>query len=274
MLETESVDEIDDPGGSEALLANWAAISEPPEEKIDASAIGDFAIDDDSGPGAAFDLGALKKKLNKLDPRQLVRVLTVRKMKDRAGVVGTNGVGPLLHDILTTAPAARVILAGHSYGAKVVMSAVCSGAELPRQVYGALLLQPAISHLSFAADVDGRPGGYRSALARIQKPILSTFSANDDPLRNIFHHGLSRSEDLGEAKIAGNDDPPSQFAALGGYGPRNSGEVIIDILDFPNRYDLPDSIDLYGVRGTSRISGHSDISNEATYWALYCLVTS
>lgn len=274
MLETESPDEVEEPGGSEAMLVNWAAVSEEPEEAVDVTAIGDFAVEDDEGPGAAFDLGGIKKKLNKLDPRQLVRLLTVRQMKDRAGTVGTNGVGPLLQDILAAAPAARVIVAGHSYGAKVVMSAVCAGPDLPRQVYGALLLQPAISHLAFAEDVKGRPGGYRPALARVQKPILATFSANDQALRTFFHHGLSRDEDLAEAKIAGSDDPPSPFAALGGYGPRQSGEIIVDILDFPTRYDLPDTAELYGIRGTTRISGHGDISNEATYWALYCLVTS
>jgi transcriptional regulator with XRE-family HTH domain len=85
---------------------------------------------------------------------------------------------------------------------------------------------------------------------------------------------LARVGELAEAKIAGDDDePPTRFAALGGWGPRQATEQLIDILDAPARYDLANGPEIYGLRGTARISGHGDISNDATYWALYCLVT-
>lgn len=283
-------DEAGPEGGSEALLANWAAIT-PDAEDLDPNAVGDLQFDGAAGdivlegegevvPAAAgfgdiFDplknvANKLKKKLN---PRDLVRMLTVRKMKDRAGTVGTNGVGPLLQEMLAACDA-RITVIGHSYGAKVVLSAVCAG-TLSRPVDSALLLQPAISHLSFADNVDGKPGGYRPALARIDKPILSTFSKNDSALRKFFHHANGRAEDLAEAKIAGDEDePPTRFAALGGWGPRQAGEQLIEILDAPNRYELANGPEIYGLRGTARISGHSDISNDTTYWALYCLVMS
>lgn len=95
-------------------------------------------------------------------------------MKDRAGTVGARGVAPLLTDLLR-ASEARVHLLGHSFGGKVVLSALCVPSDLPRKVHAALLLQPAVSHLCFAERVPGtdRPGGYRAALQRVERPILS-----------------------------------------------------------------------------------------------------
>lgn len=86
--------------------------------------------------------------LSRLDPRNIIRTATVLKMKDRAGTVGATGVHALLSDVLA-ASNARVHALGHSYGAKVVLSAVCAG-TLPRRLHSMLLLQPALSHLAFA----------------------------------------------------------------------------------------------------------------------------
>src|SRR5690606_15613941 len=59
----------------------------------------------------------------KLDPRRIIRLLTVAIMKDRAGVVGHGGVGKVLQTLLDHS-AARIHLIGHSYGAKVMLSAL------------------------------------------------------------------------------------------------------------------------------------------------------
>jgi hypothetical protein len=220
--------------------------------------------------------------LKKLDPRQIVRVLTVRQMKDRAGTVGANGVGPLLRDLLAAQndkPAdarARVNLIGHSYGGKVVLSAISVGGDLPRRVHSVLLLQPAVSHLCFAEKVPGtdRSGGYRPALDRVERPIFSTFSDHDFPLTKVFHVALRRSEDLGEARIAAAGEPPSVYAALGGFGPRRSGEKLIDVMDVNQPYLIDEGTRIYGIRSTRTIMGHGDISNESTWWALYSLAAA
>ena len=212
----------------------------------------------------------------KLDPRQLYRVLTVRQMKDRAGKVGAYGVSQLLRRVLKVSNA-RVHLIGHSYGTKVMLSGLCYGADLPRQVSSALLLQPAISHLSFAESVPGtdHPGGYTDAPKRVMLPIMSTFTRRDGPLHKFFHLALRRKKDLGEKEIGGGDDAPSHYAAMGGYGPSEAGAEIIDIKLLPERYDFgKDAPEIYGLKAHETISGHGDISNESTWWALYNLVTS
>jgi hypothetical protein len=155
-----------------------------------------------------------------------------------------------------------------------MLSALAAGA-VPRRVHSLLLLQPAVSHLCFADQVPGttRTGGYRMVLDRVARPILSTFSAHDVPLTKIFHVALRRDADLGEAQIAAGE-PPSVYAALGGFGPRRSGEQLIDILDAPQPYDLGSGARIYGIRGTRTIAGHGAISNESTWWALYTLASS
>ncbi len=222
----------------------------------------------DDGPEAAgiFDT---------LDPRKVLRMATVRQMKDRAGQVGSRGAGELLRDILEHSTA-HVHLIGHSYGCRVVLSALCSQ-KPPRPVRSVLLLQPAISHLCFAADVEGtgKPGGYRDALdeAWAERPILATFTRHDFALRQIFHKVFWRDRDLAEFEIAA-DGPPSRWAALGGYGPGGcSGDCIsFEMLASGTPYNLktlgPD-IRVAGLDGADWIKGHGDISVAATWWALY-----
>lgn len=214
------------------------------------------------------------------DPRLIIRGLTVYQMKDRAGTVGAHGVGPLLREILTTCDA-HVHAAGHSYGCRVMLSAVCFGEHWPRPLHSMLLMQGAISHLCFAAEIDGkdRPGGYRRALDRVTLPILCTFSRNDAPLHRFFHLILRRSKDAGELQIAAGGEPPSRFAALGGYGPRGSSEHLIDVVSDSaaadgTRYELSAQTSVIGIDATATIGGHSDISNLSTYWMLYNLVTA
>jgi hypothetical protein len=214
-------------------------------------------------------------------PRDALRALTVYRMKDRAGVVGARGVGQLLVELLA-ACSSRVHLIGHSYGAKVMLSATCFP-SLSRQVESMLLLQPAVSHLCFADVVPGRDrhGGYNAALRRVRRPILSTFSQFDFPLTHLFHLGGPRCSDLGELAIATTAEPPSLYAALGGYGPRGAGESLVPIVtDTHTRYELgPIAPRVYGLDGgviatggNPTIKHHGDISNTAIWWALYNLV--
>lgn len=212
--------------------------------------------------------------LFRFDPRDIVRAFTVYKMKDRAGVVGSAGVGPLLQGVLEASPAAKVHLIGHSYGCKVLLSALCRD-PLPRKVESALLLEPAVNYLCFARQVPkmGKPGGYRAALDRTVQPMLSTFSSRDIALHDLFHLAVRRGSDLGELKIAALGAVPSIYCALGGWGPggldgQEAAEVALK--DYPDHYALaPGAIKIYGVNGTAGISGHSDVINERTFWALY-----
>lgn len=222
--------------------------------------------------------------LSFLDPRQALRLFSVYQMKDRAGVVGAHGLASLLRDVITAAGSARVHAVGHSYGCKVMLSAVCAPPPLSRPLNSLLLLQPAVSHLCFADLIprSGKPGGYRGALERVQAPILSTYSDDDFALHDIFHIALRRDSDLGEQDIgiAGDADttagkPPSNYAALGGYGPRRAGQRLIDPMPAAGaRYPSFDACEaVIGLDGSQGVIGsHGDITSSATAWALHWLM--
>jgi hypothetical protein len=138
--------------------------------------------------------------------------------------------------------------------ARAAWDRCCAICSPPRRVHSALLLQPAVSHLCFADAVPGtnHAGGYRPALDRVERPIFSTFSDHDVPLTKVFHLALRRSEDLGEAQIAAGGEPPSVYAALGGFGPRRAGEQLIDIRDVNQPYAMDAGTRVYGLRGTRK----------------------
>lgn len=207
-----------------------------------------------------------------LDPRGAVRAFTVWQMKDRAGTVGAHGVSPLLRDVLTAAAGAKVHLLGHSYGAKVVLSALAAQAP-PAKVESVLLLQPAINGWAFAANVDGKgfAGGYRQALGAVRQPIYSTFSRRDTPLTKFFHLAVRRDSDLGEVQLGG--PAPSRFAALGGFGPQGGSppefqELAMPASGKPYTAFSPETR-LIGLAAHDRISGHGEVENPHTAWALF-----
>jgi len=264
----------DPPRDAAELLVSWATIERAldPGEPV-ASSPDEFGAATQP-PRPAPEAAGLPSGLA---PRNLFRGLTVWKMKDRAGLVGAVGVGPALGDMLeaTTGKQTRFHLVGHSFGARVLLAATgrSSSGLLPRQVDSLLLLQPAVNHLCFAERLaNGRPGGFRGVLDAVKQPILSTFSRHDFPLTSTFHLALRRGKDLGEVQIAASA-PPSEYAALGGYGPgglSDRGEVAIkEPLDM---YDLTDSAPaIWAVDGSRTISGHGDVVNESTAWALFNL---
>lgn len=256
------------------------------------------SIDEWGGEAPPAAVGAAEPQaagvLSFLDPRQALRLFSVYQMKDRAGVVGAHGVAALLRDAIAATDAAtrvrgadaaaRVHAVGHSYGCKVMLSALCAPPTPPRPLDSLLLLQPAVSHLCFADLIarSGKPGGYRAAFERVQGPIFSTYSGKDFALHNTFHLALRRDSDLGEQDIgmAADTDtsagkPPSNFAALGGYGPRRAGQRLIDPMPsagapYPAFAAGDAVIGLDGSQGL--IGGHGDITSPATAWALHRLM--
>ena len=140
--------------------------------------------DDDTGGGAA-DFGSIAGRLWG-GAKNSLRVTTYWKMKNRAGIVGKNGLGPLLGKIQATAPNLNVHLLGHSFGARVVSYSLAglpdppAGAKSP--VKSLFLLQGAFSHFAFADALPfdtSRKGDLAGMAARVDGPLLTTHSLKD-----------------------------------------------------------------------------------------------
>jgi hypothetical protein len=138
-----------------------------------------------------------------------------------------------------------------------------------------------VNRWCFASNVagTGRVGGYNPVPQRVKKPILTTFSAYDEPLTKAFHLAM-RGGHLGEPDIAALGDP-ELYGALGGFGPAGLGDqattepaAIPDKQGYAlncRRYEV---IAIDGARlidDRPAINGHGDISNQTTWWALHCL---
>ena len=278
-----------------ALARSQLTASDAPEEGANPSVAdieaafnalsqaGSFASSDDDDLPAAGLIGAGTASaprpaglLEFLDPRKALRVASVYQMKDRAGAVGARGVAALLGDILDTA-AGSVHLVGHSYGCKVVLSALAAERS-EQKVASVLLLQPAISHLAFAGKVPStnHAGGYASIPSKISKSLLMTYSAKDVALHELFHIALRRDADLGEFNIAGTGEPPSLYAALGGYGPRLAGETLHKKLPEPGvPFDLPREPSPVAFDGSAgQVNSHGDVATPYTAWLMYLQLRS
>lgn len=208
--------------------------------------------------------------LDTFSPRWIVRLASVLIMKDRAGVVGAGDVADLIGRILGDTDA-RLYLVGHSYGCKVVGTAMAT-APVPRPAEAMLMLQPAINRLCFAADLgDGVPGGLRPVLERVRQPVYCTWSSHDLPLRQVFHLVARRASDLGEVRAAA----ISRFAALGGYGPDSLGAEATE-WTMPAAPAWPGSppagVRVVALDGSAQIDGHGDVGNPAVMWTMLNLL--
>lgn len=270
--ETEGLEDSipDSPALLEAMLESQQITAKPSSDQGDDLPEGGVVNSATGGGVAAAGL------LSYLDPRWALRVASVYQMKDRAGTVGAKGVSSLVKDILANTPA-PLHLVGHSYGAKVVLSAVAAQ-PLAGKVQSILLLQPAISHLCFAGALPGRggKGGYHDVPNRVVQPVLTTYSKHDFALHELFHRALRRAGDLGEVQIAGQPtqagNPPNVYAALGGYGPRAATERLIEPLPAPGTaLNISAGDRVVGLDGSrhNRVNGHGDVKTPHTAWLLY-----
>ena len=148
-----------------AVLGHAAAMTQSPTG--DAQAI--------ANPFAALWSGA----------REVLRTMSYYEMKNRAGVVGQKGLGPLIASV-ADGHQLRVHLLGHSFGARLVSYALTG---LPKTAVAAAspvksltLVQGAFSHFAFADPTPCRAvkkGSLAAVRNRVDGPLLSTFSAAD-----------------------------------------------------------------------------------------------
>jgi hypothetical protein len=139
--------------------------------------------------------------------REVLRTLSYYEMKNRAGVVGRNGLGPLLGGLSASAGhPVRVHLMGHSFGARLVSFALSgldgsmTGPASP--VKSLVLVQGAFSHFAFARQMPidaSRSGALAGYGNRVDGPLAATFTSADRavgwwyPMASALKHEDSQS---------------------------------------------------------------------------------
>lgn len=150
-------------------------------------------IFDDEGSGEA-DLGDIARKLWQ-GGKEALRQLSYWKMKNRAGEVGKNGVGPLIGRLAKKFPELRFHLVGHSFGGRVVAFALAGvpdpGTGTP-MIKSVTLLQGAFSRFAFAdplpfnGGTKSNTGALAGMLERIDGPLTVCFSSHDGALSMLY----------------------------------------------------------------------------------------
>ncbi len=195
------------------------------------------------GPEDEAELDQLLRRLQEGDQRGVLPITPLQAlsfwvMKRRAGDVGERfgreWLGPFWEALPSARP--RLHLIGHSFGAKLLTSAVLGGMS-PQSL---TLLLAAFSAFSFAPEVPGfdRPGFYHRVLAeqRMRGPIVVLRSVHDHALDILYPH-VASDVDRGTAPRSGATGRIGHTAravarsALGAVGARGVNAPEVELIE-------------------------------------------
>ena len=196
--------------------------------------------------------------------RMLLNMVTYYEMKNRAGTIGAGTVGPVLAD--NVVGRARLHLAGHSFGARLVTAA--ASVQAPGTVASMSLLQAAFSHNAFAKNwKPGRDGAYRKLVTSgiVDGPVVITHTRHDVAV-GIAYAMASRIAGQQDSAIG---DASSTFGGLGSNGAQHTPEAVKGTLEkVGSRYALEPGR-LHNLLADEFVSGHSDVTGQEVASAVW-----
>ena len=229
---------------------------------------------DIAGAGAGGGAGVFDQ-IGKLwhGAKEALRGLSYWQMKNRAGVVGQRGLGPLLGRIIAKeeCKTLRIHLIGHSFGARVVSFALAGlPAGDPSPVKSVTLLEGAFSRFAFMEPLpwEAAPpnGALAGQLTRVDGPLTVCFSSHDTALSLSYPLASAVAGD----NAAGAADPLFRFRAIGSLGAYNSTTLFIDQVGtgypFTNGTILNIDSSAVVMNGNPPSGAHSDIFHPELAW--------
>ena len=205
--------------------------------------------------------------------KEALRQLTYFEMKKRAGVVGKQGLGPLLGRLHQADPELRIHLLGHSFGARLVSFAL-AGLPDPANspVKSLYLLQGAFSHFAFADALPmdrSRGGALKGMAARVDGPLVASFSVHDMAVGKLYPLASLSSRD----DAAGLEDRLFRWGGIGHDGAQAVDATVATLAPVGSTYPFQRGhfLNLDGNaivnRGGPPSGAHSDIFHPELIWA-------
>jgi hypothetical protein len=232
---------------------------------------GGGALDLNNQVGGAASLGDFFSGI-KAGALRLLNYATYYQMKERAGVVGgaLNGV---LGPVRSMRPDLRLHLIGHSFGARVVTSAVDGQAAI--RPSSLTLLQGAFSHNGFTEKFDRATDGFfRKVIgeSKVAGPILATHTVNDKAV-GIAYAIASRLSGDNTTGIGDENDP---FGGIGRNGAvkMHPAEFVRETLraeGHPYRFEAHK---VHNLEAGAFIRDHGDVEGPQVANAILCAVKS
>ena len=215
--------------------------------------------------------------------KEALRQATYWEMKNRAGKVGRNGLGPLIGHLHTASDQLRVHLIGHSFGARLVSYALAGLPDglTPSPVKSLTLLQGAFSHFAFARPLPfdaSRNGALAGMNARVDGPLTVCFSSHDGAVGRLYPLASIASGDDSAAA----QDPLFRWGGMGADGAQGV-DAALDAIQAAGRdasYRFsPDrilNVDASEVvrRGGPPSGAHSDIVHPELTWVVLAAATT
>jgi len=224
-----------------------------------------------TGEGGAAGLGDAFGRLWN-GAKEALRQLTYFEMKKRAGVVGRQGLGPLLGRVHQADPEVRVHLVGHSFGARLVSFALAGLPPGDSPVKSLYLLQGAFSHFAFADALPmdrSRGGALKGMAARVDGPLVASFSVHDTAVGRLYPLASLSSRD----DSAGLEDQLFRWGGIGHDGAQAVEATVATLGPVGTAYPFSRgrfvNLDGNGVitRGQPPSGAHSDVFHPELVWA-------
>lgn len=204
--------------------------------------------------------------------QEALRALTYWQMKNRAGVVGEKGLGPLLGRLRTRHPDLSIDLIGHSFGARLVSYALIGAPDGDPSVRSVTLLQGAFSHFAYAATLPfdtTRSGALNGQQDKASGPVTACYSRFDSAVGVMYPlASLLKGEDAAAA-----DEPLYRWGGIGHDG-HQKGMPELRLQQPGSHYDFAGkklvNIDAAQVvrEGRPPSGAHSDIIHDELAWVV------
>jgi hypothetical protein len=266
---------------NEVQIESVAADSMAPKQ-IDPDAINtvelfeNLAVDEpaDISEGGAAGLFDMFSDLWK-GAKSALRVTTYWTMKERAGVVGQKGLGPLIDRLHKAVPNLNIYLIGHSFGARLVSYALkgmrneAVGQQSPVKLL--YLLQGAFSHFAFADSLPfdtHRKGDLDGMAQRVNGPLVATFSEKDLAVANAYRIASF----LARQDASGADDLTFRWQGMGFDGAQAVKAAVarLGVAGTLYQFEKAKWLNLDGntviTEGELPSGAHSDIIHPHTAW--------
>ncbi|GAA4418641.1 hypothetical protein GCM10023187_52240 [Nibrella viscosa] len=196
--------------------------------------------------------------------QNFVNNVTYSRMRERAGVIGWNGLHKVLSKLKENVDGVKLHLVGHSFGARLVTAAVSSNESGKRlEVDTLTLLQAAFSQYAFASkksvpllETDGM---FRNVISDnlVKGPILITYSKNDISIRKYYELASKLvPRHVGTHIRRGNE--LNLYGGLGNNGAQEIGAITGVVLNDNANYTFSKGL-VYNLDADQYILGHSDI---------------
>jgi hypothetical protein len=234
--------------------------------------LGETGVVVEESPGGAAGIGSGLAKIWH-GAKEALRQLTYWQMKNRAGVVGKEGLGPFVGRLNDAAAQVRVHLVGHSFGARVVSYALAGlpDSASPSPVKSVTLLQGAFSHYAFADPHPfdaNRKGALAGRMSRIDGPLTACFSRHDGAVGIFYPLASMAARDDSAAAIK----PSVRWGGMGADGAQGVDASLVTLQPAGGAYPFDDgkalNIDASAVvkNGAAPTGAHSDIVHPELTW--------